>query len=377
MNKFVTTALAVAAAGTLSHADPGDNDWLELDGEINDLATALRPADDDSGGGWSGLFRGTYDYSTDDVANGNNDANDISGIKFRDVDVAFYYNVGTYGARFNVDVNDNLSTSPGLKIEDAHVWFECGQYANVTFGNQKPRVLRSGYVDPERTLFIDRTALGSTFDVWNQGIQAGGNWEAFSYALGLFNGQNTNTKDHVWNVRVAYDFGAGAGDDEGALNGGDDLNFTVGGSYVIDNSSAAAANLDDTMWALDVNGNMGQFSLGAEVAGLEDGWTWLNVSNDYSILDNASSAGPTLFSPDSTPWNVTLGFLLNPEWEFGVRYENTDSLADTKVISVGASWYRAGHNSKWQAQYQNFDSDTGSQFDGSVFSVGVTVGATR
>ena len=73
MNKFVTTALAVAAAGTLSHADPGDNDWLELDDEINSLASALTPAQD--GMGWSALIRVYYDYSSDDVG-----TVDVSGV---------------------------------------------------------------------------------------------------------------------------------------------------------------------------------------------------------------------------------------------------------------------------------------------------------
>ena len=31
MNRFATTALALAAAGSVSYADPGDNEWLEAE----------------------------------------------------------------------------------------------------------------------------------------------------------------------------------------------------------------------------------------------------------------------------------------------------------------------------------------------------------
>ena len=112
MNKLVTTALAVAAAGSLSHADPGDNDWLELDGEINDLATALTPAQD--GMGWSALIRANFLFSNDEVGTGTNfapDDPDLAGFAFADVDLAFWGSVGNFGWRISTDIERASSVS--------------------------------------------------------------------------------------------------------------------------------------------------------------------------------------------------------------------------------------------------------------------------
>jgi len=94
MNLFVKGALALAATSTVGLADPADSsDWLELDSEINSLATTYASSQGD-GMGWSGLLRYNYTFSSDDVATGNGD--DVSGFDFDDADIAFWGGIGLY-----------------------------------------------------------------------------------------------------------------------------------------------------------------------------------------------------------------------------------------------------------------------------------------
>ena len=412
MNKFVTTALAVAAAGTLSHADPGDNDWLELDDEINSLASALTPAQD--GMGWTALIRVYFDYSSDDVgtfiAVGGAD-NDVSGVSFRDVDVALWGSVGDFGWRISTDIDANdggigggsvVSSSGGgidIILEDAYVYWDCGEYFTLTMGQQRPHVLYGQSIDPENQLFIDRSALSSAFDFWDSGLEASGAYEDFTWWAGIFDGAAETSghpaggseSDHIITLRVEWDYGEGAGPVQGALGANDELNFTVGGSYVNDDTATdpVMGNDDVNMYALDVSGNYNEWGFGGEIAKLDEdvGATGgLFTSADFGY-GNASSA--PLFgelaavSPDdTTPYNLFGSYLINPEWEVGIRYEDTDNDSDTTILSLVVNWYHSGHNAMWQAQWSDFDSDSGatsplSAIDGSIVMIGVVVGASR
>lgn len=395
MNKLVTTALAVAAAGSLSHADPGDNDWLELDGEINDLATALTPAQD--GMGWSALIRANFLFSNDEVATGSPTAPDLVGFAFADVDLAFWGSVGNFGWRVSTDIHDNEgseNTEPGaanektsLVLEDAYVYWDCTEFVTLKLGNQKPRALRSGYIYPEYQLFIDRTVLGSTFDFWDNGLTAEGSWEGFDYAVQVFNsvetdafGTTTGTpataSDTFWVIHAAWNFGDGAGMAEGASTGNDDLNFSVGFTYLQDDATGGNNGTktgDGNLIAVDFNGSISQFGFGAEIMDLDnDGGRTLARDFGSGQLFGGSVAS---LDDDTTPWNLTGSFLLSPEWEIGARYEEIDDMADTSVLSAVINWYRSGSNAKLQAQWQNFNSDDPTA-DGNVFTIGLVVGAS-
>jgi hypothetical protein len=362
MNKFVTTALAVAAAGSVSSADPGDSDWLELDSEMTSLASSL--TSDNHGMGWTALLRTYYVHSSDDIATGGGP--DQSGFGFVDVDFALWGSVADYGWRVSADLE-----SGSLSLEDAYAFWACGEYFTAMFGQFKPQVLRSGFIDPENQLFINRTAMGSQFDLWNLGIGADGFWEQFNWWVSIHNGSNGSTSDHLYALRVEWSLGTGAGDFEGAMGGSDELNATFGLSLVNDDSvDGPPQDPDNSRIYLDANGNFGQFGFGVEI-GMFDDDAGGTVGTDYML--------PLAFEGDSDPLNVTLSFLLNPEWEFGLRYEDLDNGttgADNTVLSLVANWFQSGNNAKWQAQWSDVDADTGNP-DGSVFMVSLVVGATR
>jgi len=367
MKKFVTAALATALAGSVSFADPGDNEWLELDSEINNLATNLRPAKD--GNGWSALIRATYAYSGDEIATGDPDASDVGHLNLDDVDLAFWGAVGEYSWRISVDIDGDAPASDVAGLEDAYVTWACGDAFTATMGNFKASVLHSNMVDPENQLMIDRTALGSAFDNWDAGAGAHGSWEDISWYASFQNGADASASAN-WAVRVEMDLGEEMAMMEGAMGGGEQLNASVGLSYVLDDSSAGG----EQSYFADVNGNMGPIGFGAEVGMIGDNVTNLSAGGPGS--DWSHTAAAVAFSGDSSPWSFTGSYLVNEKVEVGLRYEDLDNADGNTILSFVANWYQAEHNAKWQAQWSSFGADDTNP-DGSIFQVGVVVGASR
>ncbi len=399
MKKLVTTALALVAAGTATKADPGDDEWLELDREINSLASSLKPSQD--GMGWAALIRTFYTYSTDNILNPGGLGEDVSGLHFKDVDLATWGTVGDYGWRINADIDDGSPDTGGsdtsLTLEDAHAWWNCGDYFITTLGRQKPRLLRSGWIDPEKTLFADRSGLGSSLDLWDSGIQANGVYDAFGWWFGIFNGFDDEQVDHVYAFRAEWNLGAGAGMGEGALGGNDDLNGTIGFSYKMDDTQDGGlpVNLGDdaNAWFLDIVGSVGPLGFGFEYADLDDDEFLLVHDEDYlgELLEAQGGLGSaTTFVPDSSPWNIWASWLINPEWEVGLRWEEMDnddyshpliggtgsSGPDNSLLSAVVAYYQVAHNAKWQVQWTDVSADSGFD-DGSILQLGLTVGMTR
>jgi len=392
MNRFVKTALAIAVAGSAAHAGTGDNEWTALDSEISGLASSLKPSQD--GMGWTALLRAVYSHSSDDIATGGPGANgpDTSGFNFNDVDLAFWASFGSYTVRVSADISDNEAGNFGAAfvLEDAYVKWACGGYFDAMVGNFKPRVTRSNSVDPEHLLFIDRSALGSAFDGWDNGIGLGGAWEQLHWYFALMNGGGASggghTRDHLYVLRGEWDFGSGAGRYEGAMGSSDLLNGTVGVSFINDDTVPTTGGNSDTFaWAADFHGNVSNVGFGGEVFKIGDDYVGWGTDEDFSnIFDGA--ANRLEIAEDSTPWNVYVSYLINPEWEVGVRWENLDNDivggsdaagADNTLLSVVANYYGTGSGAKWQAQYTDIQADESGAPEGSIFEIGFSVGSTR
>jgi hypothetical protein len=381
MNRFVQTALALAAVGTAANAGTGDNEWLELDSEINGLASKLEPSQD--GTGWAALIRAVYTHSSDDISTGG--GADTSGFNFNDVDLAFWGSQGPYMWRVSTDIDSNeagVASSAEFTLEDAYVSWDCGGYFRAQMGQFKPRITHSNSVDPEHLVFIDRSVIGSAGDYWDNGVGVSGTWEQLNWYAAILNGFNGHVSDHTYVARVEWNLGSGAGMYEGAMGSSDALNGTIGFTFLADDTQDGADDLDgdgDTdniAYILDFAGSISQIGFGAEVASLD---------NDFQAItdeDFSNITTPLVLADDSTPWSVFGSYLLNPEWEFAVRYEDLDNNEvnggaageDNTVLSVAANWYRGNSAGKWQAQWSDFDGET---VDGSVFEVGYAIGASR
>jgi hypothetical protein len=392
MNRFVKTALAIAVAGSAANAGTGDNEWTALDSEISGLASSLKPPQD--GSGWSLLLRAAYSHSSDDIATGGaGDNPDLSGFSFNDIDVAFWTSYGPYTLRISADIDGNdTGITPGadnsLELEDAYIRWDCGGYFNATMGNFKPRVSRSNSLDPEHLLFIDRTTLGSAFDAWDNGIGVNGSWEEqLFWYLAILNGFDGHTSDHLYVLRGEWNFGSGAGMYEGAMGSSDTMNGTVGFSFINDDTVSGQMRSDTSAYLLDFHGKVSNVGFGGEIADIDDDYVGWGTDEDFNnIFSPATSLD---IANDSKPWNVYVSYLINPEWEVGVRYEDMDNDevgfgagadaagADNTLLSLVANWYRPGNGGKWQAQWTDIEADESGASDGSVLEIGFSVGSTR
>jgi hypothetical protein len=385
MNRFVKTALALAVAGSAANAGTGDNEWKALDSEISGLASSLKPSQD--GMGWSALLRAVYSYSSDDIATGGGANPDTSGFNFNDVDLAFWGSQGAYTWRVSADIDNNEGGSgTSFELEDAFIRWACGGYFNAQMGNFKPRVSHSNSVVPEHLLFIDRSAIGSAVDSWDNGIGADGSWEQLKWYVCVMNGSGASgggdVRDHFYLLRGEWDLGTGAGEYEGAMGSSDTLNGTVGLSFINDDTvTTTGSSTDTSAFLLDFHGSVSQVGFGGEIADIDDDLFGFGTDEDFSNL-----ATPLTFGEDSQPWNVYLSYLVTPEWEVGVRYEMLDNDvvggsdaagADNSLVSLVANYYGMGNAGKWQAQYTDISADESGAPDGAIFEIGFAVGATR
>lgn len=374
MNRFVNSALALAATGSLAFAGTSDSDWLGLDNEINSLASSYTQADGSMS--WAALLRITYSYSTDDVATDGGD--DISGFSFEDVDVALWGGIGDYGWMISTDVQDKLGGD--IELENGHVWWNCGEYFTAFFGSYRAKVFRSNAVLPDMQLFINRSVIGSSFDFYHVAVGAHGAWEGFGWNLDVLNGDDDQESGHSWVLRVEYAFGAGATSSEGARGGTDQFSGVVGICYWKDDTY-----FDDTSDAditgVDFHGTYSQFGFGVEFAQIAEDY-FIATSDDFSRIDQGLGV---IFLGDSdddvTPWDVYVSFLLNEQWEFGVRLEDADDENDSQLITVGANYYVCD-GVTWQANWADFSTDSSSSSilgssgddEGSIWQVGLVVG---
>jgi hypothetical protein len=179
---------------SLVQAGTEDGEWLELDREISSLAApVMTPAQ--GGINWSALIRVGYAYSDDDIAivGGEN----LLGAEFDDIDIAASGQVADYTWRISGDFDFG-----DLTLEDAYVTWQCGEYFSFLFGNHKASSLRSAGLSPENLLFQNRTAIGSVFDSWDNGIKAYGSFEdVFKYYASVTNGANGSASDQRYSVR--------------------------------------------------------------------------------------------------------------------------------------------------------------------------------
>jgi hypothetical protein len=402
MNRFAKTALAIAAAGSAAQAGTGDGDWKALDSEISGLAASLKPSQD--GSGWAVLLRAVYSFSSDELYTSGGVDPDLSGFAFNDVDIAFWGSQSSYSWRVSADLDGNSLDDDGssfddIDLQDAYIRFKCGEYFDATMGNYKPRLTLSNSVDPEHQILIDRSVLGSSADFWDNGIGVSGGMEQFAWYAGLMNGSNGTTasgsgqtRDHLYFVRGEFNLGTGAGMYEGAMGSSDTLNGTAGLTFVLDETFDFApvggaggdfdndGDSDNTAWIVDFAGSVSNIGFGAEVALLDDDFI---AATDEDYSDSSSTGNVALvLAPDSTPWSVYGSYMISPEWEVAVRYEDLDnsefgaaSGPDNTILAVGANWYR-GTGGKWQAQWSMVDADSNFD-DGNILEIGYAVGMTR
>jgi hypothetical protein len=326
MNKFIFSAIAIAAASSTGFA--AGSDWLQLDQDIASLNTTMTSAE---GVNVGGLLRNSY-----------RDGGPIGGWAFEDADLFFGGALEEFSWRVSFDL-----ASGSLALEDAYVTWGCTDDLSVMWGRFKAPALRSATVDPENMLFIDRSMLGATYDVRDNGVGIMGNYSGFGYTFAVQNGGDGTGDDNLLFAHVDYNIGNGVSAIEGAMKAGDEMDGTIGVTYMdMENDGV------DAVLAADFAMTMGQLSGSIEYA-------------DGSDDDIAAGMG-------QSPWSLALGYLFADNMEVAWRYEDMDNTADDTTNTIGLNWYLHGHNAKWQFNY--IDADAASD---QIIAVGLTLGASR
>jgi hypothetical protein len=419
MNKFVTGALALAVAGSAAYAEPPNSDWLELDSEINTLASSVAATGDFAN--IKMLLRGGYTYGSDGLSvglvqgpgvppswSGADDSN--SAVRLWDAEISGSTTIGEVQVRLGMDfarltdyddaddgppfANDitvNAENFGYALLQDAYAMWDCGYDIDIICGRYKPHVTRSGYTDPEQLFFLERSVIGSSFDWYDQGIGARGIIGDFAWNVDVMNGPDDRSGlegGHLYILHALWNFGREPGnyesDPEDANGAGDEFVCTVGAFYQANDiwNREGTQELDTDLYGIDFQGTYGQFGFGLEIESRDD-----HTDGHYSGPGWNALLHPLEFNGDSMPWMVYGTYMINDQWGVGLRYEDLDNGsekfkgapaqlkgADNTVITAGVNMYDVGHNGKLGANIALISDD---RDDTTVFQVGYTYGASR
>jgi hypothetical protein len=359
MNKFVIGALAFSAAGTLAFGNNGAEDWSSLDREIESLATSLAP----QGGGFTvdGYLRSRYANSGDVEPNGAGNG-DLSGFNVDNARVQLNGSVGDYGAHISFE-----GASGAVGLYEAYATFAVGEQVTATWGQFRVPLLWSSHVPDTRLLFLDRTINGG---IWyntaniTQGVKFDGSFEQVGWTIAIQNGADGAADELAWTGKVTFNaMGEGVGMQEGAYGAGEEGNLTVGLGYLNDDGTT---NSNGTALAIEAAYTVGAFSLAGEFVDydtdLEIGGA---INSTTGVLMGAFGGG------GASPFSITGSYLFG-DYEGGVRFEDLDDTANTTNLAIVVNRYIAGHDAKWQLQYNTATSDAAAN-EANTISLGLTV----
>jgi hypothetical protein len=330
----------------------GDDGWLDLDRRIEALDA---PAQASAGGGarWGGLLRAFYAHADEETST---DVGDVSGQLFEDVDLHFQRLEGELDWRVSVELD-----SGEVRLEDGWARWRYAPWLGLLAGQFKPRVVRSGSVQPESLLFRERTFLGAAFDHWDDGLELGGHYDQFDYWLALGDGSNGSEKDHFWSARIEWAFFDEAlPDREGAHDAPDHLRVLLGGFLF---SDVALSSSKGNGFGGDLALTFGPYAFHGEWAALDEEFTRsAEVLNGISILIG-----------DGSPLSATLSRRLGFGWEAAARWQRADDELDTEGYGVALDRSTSSAGARWVLDATRVESD---DLDSWLFSVGLNAGSS-
>ncbi len=342
MNKLVFGALAATLVGSVGYASESE-DWASLDRELESLSTTLSAQ---SGGpSFGGYIITWFDVNSDASTNFDPDgagplpseSKDVQGFTLKKVRLEAKGAVDDYGYKMSVDF-----ASGSASLKDAYVNWHVGESLNVQAGRFKSPTFRSQLVSSSRLLFRDRTSIGGTFGR-DTGAMISGDFETVGWWIALQNGIDGNLEDFLVTGRVQVALmGDGPGKVEGAYGAPDETELTVAAMFQDEGSFS-----DSSIFGGEVVFTSGPFSAQAEVA---------DYDKDFTPASGfMNSIGTEL--ADNTPWDVTVSYMFNEQYEAAARWEDFDDSANSDQLTVGVNRYVDGHNIKWQLQWRSSSSD--------------------
>ena len=356
MKKFVFSAAALTLTGTAVAND----DWAQLDQDIQALSASVTGLED-GGMQLGGRIRTLYQNSGDvQVAPANND---LGGFSVRNARLyASGTTAGDIGYRVEVDFGNGAGAAQ-LGLLDAYLDIPVGGEISARVGQFRAHVSREALIDSGNLFFVERSAIANHFSGRSQGIALSGDMGGFDIALTIQNGADGAGDELFMAVRGGIDL-MGGGTDlvEGAYGAGEEMEASAAVSYFSDD---AVEDADGFL----VEGSLatGQFSAQASILSLGDA---VSIAN----TDNENPGNPFGLEADTTPFSLQGTFMLSEAgseygaWELGVRFQDFDDSQETSVIDFGANYYANGHDYKYIINWASVSSDAG---DTDVISLGV------
>jgi hypothetical protein len=284
-------------------------------------------------------------------------AADASGFVLEDLDGYLAGAVGELAWRLGVDL-DQAASGGELVVEDAYARWQTPGGPALVVGRFKARVVRSGSVPSDGLLFRERTFLGAAFDRWDDGLELGGLWDEFGYALALTDGANGEASEHFLSARGVWALvDEGMADREGAQGAPDHLRVVLGGAFFHDDA------LSDGGFAADLAFTYGPYGFHGEWASLGDDFT-----SEIDVFD-----GHRLTLGNGNPFSATLSRCLGERTEVGLRFQSADESDATEAFGLCASYTPAGGSLRLVADLELVEGDTR---DFSLFTAGVQLGSS-
>ncbi|TDJ69324.1 MAG: hypothetical protein E2O39_11745 [Planctomycetota bacterium] len=366
MKKLVPSAFALALTAGLGQAS--EDEWSQLDREVEALTSSLSLAD---GIGLSGWLRTNYNYSSDiDVFfddGGGIDSNDLGGFDVSDARLIWDGSHGDYGFTIQYDFAETGDDA----LLDAFATFPIGGSITGTVGQFKAPVLHGAAMSARDTFFPYKTANSQAWTQRDQGVMLSGDFDTVGWYIAGQNGTDGQGDELFLAARVEVTLmGEGAGMVEGAYGGPDSPSGTIGAAYYDDGE---ASNSDG--FTVDAYFASNTYSFSGEYVDIGNNTVSRGVGG-YGNSSSSSAAnafsGAGALRDDSNPWSVAGTYMFTPdEWEGGVRYQDWDDANDTTVISVGVNRYIDGHDLKYGLHWTTTDND-GADVD--LITVTLTVG---
>ncbi|MEC7231935.1 MAG: porin, partial [Planctomycetota bacterium] len=223
MKKFVFSAAALTLTGTAVAND----DWAQLDQDIQALSASVAGLED-GGMQIGGRIRTLYQTSGD-VQVG---ANDLGGFSVRNARLyASGTTAGDIGYRVEVDFGNGAGTAE-VGLLDAYLDIPVGGEISARVGQFRAHVSRESLIDSGNLFFVERSAIGNQFSGRSQGFALSGDMGGFDIALTVQNGQDGTTDDLFYALRGSIDM-MGGGTDlvEGAYGAGEEMEASAAVSY--------------------------------------------------------------------------------------------------------------------------------------------------
>lgn len=336
---FLAPALSAVAAAQSGTA--GDTRWTALDQDLDQLVLSAR-SEDDGLPTLSGILRAEFNANT-------RAPQDRYDSDFRILNAILALEGDIPGSSASYRISYEMGEAPVLSysgntgpgggsgtLEDAYVTMPLPGDLQLTVGQFKAPVLRSGLVMDDRTLFFQYSFLGSIFEVRDQGVMLEGKWDdRLRAAIAVQDGVVGGDDDHAFVGRVAFDLaGTGVPLVEGAYGAPEELCATIAAAVLEDKTIS-----DGVLIAFEGAMTYDRLSVAAELVTAEDGY------DDQVVVDSGDFRSQI---GNATPWGVTASYMLRDDFEAAYRIDFLDTPDDRHVQTLGGTYYLDGHDLKWQ-----------------------------